>query len=67
MTTKWASWVWFGSSPILFLSTNFEFGFQECESEGANKMVDYLRDLISKSKPGDEYGKFVHLFFLMSL
>ncbi|THG12928.1 hypothetical protein TEA_014551 [Camellia sinensis var. sinensis] len=25
---------------------------------GANKMTDYLRDLVSKSKPGDKYGKF---------
>lgn len=22
-------------------------------------MMDYLRDLVSKSKPGEEYGKFV--------
>lgn len=31
---------------------------QECESEGANKMIDYLRDILSKSKTGDVYGKF---------
>lgn len=29
---------------------------QECESEGANKMVEYLRDLVSKSKEGEKYG-----------
>ncbi|KAG8390280.1 hypothetical protein BUALT_Bualt01G0067200 [Buddleja alternifolia] len=34
----------------------------ECESEGANKMIDYLRDLISKSKAGDEYGNYVLQF-----
>lgn len=33
--------------------------FQECESEGANKMMEYLRDLVSKSKPGEKYGKYV--------
>ncbi|KAL1548657.1 phosphoglucomutase (alpha-D-glucose-1,6-bisphosphate-dependent) [Salvia divinorum] len=27
----------------------------ECEFEGANKMIDYLRDLISKGKTGDVY------------
>lgn len=32
---------------------------QECESEGANKMIEHLRDLISKSKTGDVYGKLV--------
>ncbi|CAL5333491.1 unnamed protein product [Camellia sinensis] len=34
------------------------YDYEECESEGANKMIDYLRDLVSKSKPGDKYGKF---------
>ena len=33
--------------------------FQECESEGANKMIGYLRDLVSKSKAGEKYGKFL--------
>ena len=32
--------------------------FQECESEAANKMIEHLRESISKSKPGDKYGKF---------
>ncbi|XP_026380222.1 phosphoglucomutase, chloroplastic-like [Papaver somniferum] len=32
------------------------YDYEECESEGANKMVGYLRDLISKSKSGDKYG-----------
>ncbi|KAG6425696.1 hypothetical protein SASPL_116142 [Salvia splendens] len=30
----------------------------ECKSEGANKMIDYLRDLISKAKTGDVYGDY---------
>lgn len=30
---------------------------QECESAGANKMVEHLRDIIAKSKKGDKYGK----------
>lgn len=29
---------------------------QECESEGANKMIGYLRDLVSSSRGGDKYG-----------
>lgn len=28
-------------------------------------MVDYLRELISSSKPGDKYGKFVLLLLLI--
>ncbi|WCJ36567.1 phosphoglucomutase [Euphorbia peplus] len=35
------------------------YDYEECESEGANKMVEFLRDLISKSKPGDKYGSYV--------
>ncbi|XP_050223124.1 phosphoglucomutase, chloroplastic [Mercurialis annua] len=35
------------------------YDYEECESEGANKMVEYLRDLISKSKQGDKYGSYV--------
>ncbi|KAK4363401.1 hypothetical protein RND71_018642 [Anisodus tanguticus] len=31
----------------------------ECESEGANNMIEYLRDLISKSKAGDKYGSYI--------
>ncbi|PON69954.1 Alpha-D-phosphohexomutase superfamily [Parasponia andersonii] len=38
------------------------YDYEECESEGASKMVDYLRDLISKSKPGDKYGNYVLQF-----
>ncbi|KAG6422592.1 hypothetical protein SASPL_119170 [Salvia splendens] len=34
----------------------------ECESEGANKMIDYLRDLISKGKTGDVYGDYTLQF-----
>lgn len=45
---------------ILFLA-------QECESEGANKMIDYLRDLVSMSKPGEKYGMFVLGLFLLLL
>ncbi|XP_016435641.1 phosphoglucomutase, chloroplastic [Nicotiana tabacum] len=35
------------------------YDYEECESEGANKMIEYLRDLISKSKAGDKYGNYV--------
>ncbi|OIT23088.1 PREDICTED: phosphoglucomutase, chloroplastic [Nicotiana attenuata] len=35
------------------------YDYEECESEGANKMIEYLRDLISKSKAGDKYGSYV--------
>ncbi|KAJ6978150.1 phosphoglucomutase [Populus alba x Populus x berolinensis] len=35
------------------------YDYEECESEGANKMIQYLRDLVSKGKPGDKYGKFI--------
>ncbi|KAL7169250.1 hypothetical protein ACSBR2_034318 [Camellia fascicularis] len=38
------------------------YDYEECESEGANKMIDYLRDLVSKSKPGDKYGSYVLQF-----
>ncbi|CAO2838933.1 unnamed protein product [Amaranthus hypochondriacus] len=38
------------------------YDYEECESDGANKMVDYLRDLISKSKQGDKYGEYVLRF-----
>lgn len=43
----------------LFHSLFFNVSVQECESEGANKMINHLRDLISKSKSGDRYGKFI--------
>lgn len=32
------------------------YDYEECESAGANEMINYLRDLISKSKQGDKYG-----------
>ncbi|KDP22352.1 hypothetical protein JCGZ_26183 [Jatropha curcas] len=35
------------------------YDYEECESEGANKMIEYLRDLASKSKPGEKYGSYV--------
>ncbi|KAI3944360.1 hypothetical protein MKW98_006521 [Papaver atlanticum] len=38
------------------------YDYEECESEGANKMVGYLRDLISKSKSGDKYGSYTLQF-----
>ncbi|XP_062153626.1 phosphoglucomutase, chloroplastic [Alnus glutinosa] len=38
------------------------YDYEECESEGANKMIEYLRDLISKSKPGEKYGSYVLQF-----
>ncbi|KAI4351835.1 hypothetical protein L6164_006145 [Bauhinia variegata] len=34
------------------------YDYEECESEGANKMVEYLREFISKSKPGDKFGSY---------
>ncbi|KAL8233035.1 hypothetical protein R6Q57_002813 [Mikania cordata] len=33
------------------------YDYEECEAEGANEMISYLRDLISKSKQGDKYGE----------
>ena len=29
---------------------------QECESAGANQMIEHLREMISNSKPGENYG-----------
>ncbi|KAH6828207.1 phosphoglucomutase [Perilla frutescens var. hirtella] len=34
------------------------YDYEECESEGANKMIEYLRDILSKSKTGDVYGDY---------
>ncbi|RVX08224.1 Phosphoglucomutase, chloroplastic [Vitis vinifera] len=34
------------------------YDYEECESEGANKMIEYLRDLVSKSKAGEKYGNY---------
>ncbi|KAH9647353.1 phosphoglucomutase [Citrus sinensis] len=36
------------------------YDYEECESEGANKMIGYLRDLVSKSKAGDKYDDFAY-------
>ncbi|KAG2715738.1 hypothetical protein I3843_03G094500 [Carya illinoinensis] len=38
------------------------YDYEECESEGANKMIEYLRDLVSKSKPGEKYGSYTLQF-----
>lgn len=38
------------------------YDYEECESEGANKMIGYLRDLVSKSKAGYKYGNYVLQF-----
>ncbi|XP_052188584.1 phosphoglucomutase, chloroplastic [Diospyros lotus] len=35
------------------------YDYEECESEGANKMIEYLRDLVSTSKAGDKHGDYV--------
>ncbi|KAK6936384.1 Alpha-D-phosphohexomutase, alpha/beta/alpha domain II [Dillenia turbinata] len=35
------------------------YDYEECESEGANKMIEYLRDLVSNIKPGEKYGSYV--------
>lgn len=38
------------------------YDYEECESEGANKMIEYLRDLVSKSKQGEKYGSYALQF-----
>ncbi|XP_057951165.1 phosphoglucomutase, chloroplastic [Malania oleifera] len=38
------------------------YDYEECESECANKMIEYLRDLASKSKAGEKYGNYVLKF-----
>ncbi|XP_010443940.1 PREDICTED: phosphoglucomutase, chloroplastic [Camelina sativa] len=38
------------------------YDYEECESEGANKMIEYLRDIVSKSKAGESYGNYVLQF-----
>ncbi|KAG5558475.1 hypothetical protein RHGRI_008421 [Rhododendron griersonianum] len=38
------------------------YDYEECESEGANKMIEYLRDMVSKGKPGDKYGSYALQF-----
>ncbi|RAL50909.1 unnamed protein product [Cuscuta campestris] len=34
------------------------YDYEECESEGANEMIAYLRGLVSTSKAGDKYGSY---------
>lgn len=50
--------VWNQLTSVFMHDILWNFCDQECESEGANKMVAYLRELISTSKAGDKYGKF---------
>ncbi|KAM1141969.1 hypothetical protein ACFX2I_041883 [Malus domestica] len=38
------------------------YDYEECKSAGANKMIDYLRELISSSKTGDKYGNYILQF-----
>ncbi|XP_039000187.1 phosphoglucomutase, chloroplastic-like [Hibiscus syriacus] len=38
------------------------YDYEECASEGANKMIEYLRDMASKSKAGEKYGNYVLQF-----
>lgn len=38
------------------------YDYEECESEGANKMMQHLRDFISTSKPGEQYGNYTLQF-----
>ncbi|KAK4777280.1 hypothetical protein SAY87_017467 [Trapa incisa] len=38
------------------------YDYEECESDGANKMIDYLRDLVSNSKAGEKYGSYTLQF-----
>ncbi|KAK8599523.1 hypothetical protein V6N13_077443 [Hibiscus sabdariffa] len=38
------------------------YGYEECASEGASKMIEYLRGLASKSKAGEKYGNYVLQF-----
>uniref|UniRef100_A0A0E0EWF4 phosphoglucomutase (alpha-D-glucose-1,6-bisphosphate-dependent) n=1 Tax=Oryza meridionalis TaxID=40149 RepID=A0A0E0EWF4_9ORYZ len=38
------------------------YDYEECESESANKMMEHLRDVITKSKPGEKYGNYTLQF-----
>lgn len=38
------------------------YDYEECESEGANKMMDCLRELVTKSQTGDKYGAYILQF-----
>lgn len=35
------------------------YDYEECGSEEANNMMEYLRDLVSNSKSGEKYGNYV--------
>lgn len=38
------------------------YDYEECESVGANQMIEFLRDMIYKSKPGEKYGNYTLRF-----
>ncbi|TKV93753.1 hypothetical protein SEVIR_9G246550v4 [Setaria viridis] len=38
------------------------YDYEACESDGANKMMDHLRDVIASSKPGEKYGDYTLQF-----
>ncbi|CAL4941355.1 unnamed protein product [Urochloa decumbens] len=38
------------------------YDYEACESDGANKMMDHLRDVIANSKPGEKYGDYTLQF-----
>ncbi|KAL6131954.1 hypothetical protein ACLB2K_070326 [Fragaria x ananassa] len=38
------------------------YDYEECASEGANKMINHLRELISQSKPGEKFGSYALKF-----
>ncbi|KAK1320978.1 hypothetical protein QJS10_CPA03g02020 [Acorus calamus] len=38
------------------------YDYEECKSEGANNMVEYLRELVSKSKSSQNYGSYTLQF-----
>nr|CAB3494910.1 unnamed protein product [Digitaria exilis] len=38
------------------------YDYEACESDGANKMMDHLRDVISNSNPGQKYGDYTLKF-----
>ncbi|KMZ67771.1 Phosphoglucosamine mutase [Zostera marina] len=38
------------------------YDYEECEFEGANNMLKHLRDSISKSTPGEQYGSHILQF-----
>nr|XP_010934074.1 phosphoglucomutase, chloroplastic [Elaeis guineensis] len=38
------------------------YDYEECESDGANQMMEYLRDLISKTQSGEKYGNYILQF-----